>query len=249
MLERFINPAYAAKQCRHYDSGHVFFRNPLIAKLQLGEQSRRHQHRYQLIDDADSDFACRQQRDQRHDQANRRWSALHYLQNHAQCHHREERNPAKIESVRMPLRPAIYPFARRRSVTDATFENPTSFVDQEITDVRMPRVARIGKLRQLDNFTRNFFFRSLHTLPNVLDDVPVVVASSESHRRVMPAWILAKQLLRRALRFDEILPVESRDCAQAGDTESVQRAGWIASPLPLHSVHPRRSTAQARSAA
>ena len=60
MLERFINPAYAAKQCRHYDSGHVFFGNPLIAKLQLGEQSRRHQHRYQLIDDADSDFACRQ---------------------------------------------------------------------------------------------------------------------------------------------------------------------------------------------
>src|SRR5205085_3218999 len=166
MLERFINPAYAAKQCRHYDSGHVFFGNPLIAKLQLGEQSRRHQHRYQLIDDADSDFACRQQRDQRHDQANRRWSALHYLQNHAQCHHREERNPAKIESVRMPLRPAIYPFARRRSVTDATFENPTSLVDQEITDVRMPGVARIGKLRQLDNFTRNFFFRSLHTLPN-----------------------------------------------------------------------------------
>ena len=120
----------------------------------------------------------------------------------------------------MPLRPTIYPFARRRSVTDATFENPTSFVDQEITDVRMPGVARIGKLRQLDNFTRNFFFRSLHTLPNVLDDVPVVVASSESHRRVMPAWILAKQLLRRALRFDEILPVESRDCAQAGDTVS-----------------------------
>src|SRR5437762_9113045 len=117
----------------------------------------------------------------------------------------------------MPLRPAVQPFARWRSISDPAFQNPTSFVDQEIADVRMAGIARSGKLCQLEDLTRDFLFRPLDPLRDVLDDVPIVVARSESHRRVVAAWILAKQLLRRTLRFDEILPVESRDCAQTGD--------------------------------
>ena len=60
-----------------------------------------------------------------------------------------------------------------------------------------------------EDFARDLFLRSLHPLRYVLDDVPIVIARTESHRCVMTARILAKQFLGGALRFDEVLPVES----------------------------------------
>src|SRR5438445_13395611 len=114
----------------------------------------------------------------------------------------------------MPLRPAVDPFSRRRRVAESSFENPPSFVDQEIADVRVTSVARAGKFRQRDDLARNFFLRPLHSLGDVLDNVPIVIARAERHRRVVAAWVLAKELSGRALRPDEILPAQSPNCPQ-----------------------------------
>ena len=79
------------------------------------------------------------------------------------------------------------------------------------------RVVRSATLGEGDNFARDFFLWTLRALPDVLDHVPVVVARPERHRLVVAARILAQQLLSRALRFDEILPVESRYRAKTRD--------------------------------
>src|SRR6478672_4941829 len=99
----------------------------------------------------------------------------------------------------MPLSPAVDPFSRRRRVADSVLENPATLVDQEIPDVRVTRVARIGELRQIDYLAGDFFFRLFYPLGDVLDDMTIVVARAEGHRGVVPARILTKQLLRCAL--------------------------------------------------
>ncbi len=107
----------------------------------------------------------------------------------------------------MPLNPPIQPFARGRSISDPPFENCATFIDQEIADVCVPGVSRIRKFRQRQGLTRDFLLGPLDPLRNVLDDVTVVIARSERHGAVVSARILPQELLSRALRFDEILPV------------------------------------------
>ena len=81
----------------------------------------------------------------------------------------------------------------------------------------MSGVRWVRELRQRQHFARDLFFRPLHPLCDVLDDVAIVIARPERHRRVVAARILPQKLFRGALRFDEILPVETRDRAQARD--------------------------------
>src|SRR6188474_489259 len=81
----------------------------------------------------------------------------------------------------------------------------------------MATITGVRELCQRNDFGRNFFFRFFYTLGNVLDDVAIVIARAESHSGVMTTRILSQQLLGCTLRFDEILPVESRNRAQAGD--------------------------------
>ena len=91
----------------------------------------------------------------------------------------------------MPLRPPIDPFAGRWRVANSPFENSTPFVDQEIADVRMTSVARVSKFGERDDFPGDFLLGTLHSLRDVLDNVPVVIARAECHRRVVATRILA----------------------------------------------------------
>src|SRR5687768_6905144 len=115
----------------------------------------------------------------------------------------------------MPLDPAIYSFAWRRCVANLLLQDYAAFLDEKVPDVR---VSRVGERRQRERFRGNLFLRPLYPFCDVLDNVAVMVACAERHRRVVPARILPQELFSRALRFDEILPIESRYRAKARDT-------------------------------
>src|SRR5439155_20795016 len=125
----------------------------------------------------------------------------------------EQRYSAEVQAIRMAMGPAIKPFPRWWGVPDFLFENTTALVNEEVADVGVPGVIWVGELGQCQHFAGDLFFGALDSFCDVLDDVPVVIASPECHRGVVPARILTQQFFRRALGFDEILPVESRDSA------------------------------------
>src|SRR5678815_3181266 len=117
----------------------------------------------------------------------------------------------------MPLRPPVDPLAGRRGVADFVLENPAALVDEEEPDVRMSRILGIGQPGERQHFAGDLLLRTLNSLRDVLDYVAIVVTCPERHRRVKAAWILTEQLLGRALRFDEIFPIQTRDGAQTRD--------------------------------
>ncbi len=61
MLERFLYTVHASQESRNDDRRHVLFGNAVVSQLELGHETRWHQQRYQLVDDADADLARRNQ--------------------------------------------------------------------------------------------------------------------------------------------------------------------------------------------
>jgi len=61
MLECFLNSFDAAKESRHDNGRTVFTRNPGFAEFHFRQNPRRHQHRHELIHEADADLTRRQQ--------------------------------------------------------------------------------------------------------------------------------------------------------------------------------------------
>src|SRR3954468_10354170 len=80
--------------------------------------------------------------------------------------------------------------------------------------MRMSEICWVRSLRESEDFSSDFLLGALYPLRDVFNDVPVVIASAECHRRVVAARILSQKLLCCALRFDKILPVQSRNRAQ-----------------------------------
>ncbi len=117
----------------------------------------------------------------------------------------------------MTLRPSIQPFSGRRSIRDLLLESPASFVDEEVADVSVSGILWVSDLCQRQYFARDLLFRPFYPFCDVLDDVAVVIACAECHRGVVAARILTQKLFRSALRFDEVLPVETRDRAKTRD--------------------------------
>src|SRR5687767_3295651 len=100
----------------------------------------------------------------------------------------------------MTLSPAIYPLSSRWLVARRFFELLPAFTYQVVADVRPGLVTLSVALHgEPQGDVGDLFFRLLRALGDVLDDVPVMVARSEQHLRVVPGKILSEDFLRRAL--------------------------------------------------
>src|SRR6187397_2538450 len=129
MLECFFDCFHTTEKRGHHDRGLVLFRNSEVPQLELWQQPRRHEHRYQLIDDADTDFTRRDQREQGDHYTYARRDAFHCLENSADSDSREKAYAAKVNRVGMALCPAVYPFTRWGRVSDSPLENSPPLVD------------------------------------------------------------------------------------------------------------------------
>ena len=145
MLERFLHCVHTSEEGRHDHCRHVLFRNSVIAQLELGQQARRQQQRYELVDYIGPYLARRNERRECDDQLNHRRRAFYDLQNYGQRENGEGGYSAEVQSIGVPLSPAIQPFSRWRSVRDLLLENLAALVDEEVANVCVSRVAGIGE--------------------------------------------------------------------------------------------------------